>query len=83
MVIFSVLEEKVRISVTVEFIPRSSISIFVVSLKHFALGILTKANAPPAYSPLMAPCVLNTWLPFSSVHRPLSFSHFCIEQMLN
>lgn len=50
MVVFSVLEEKNRISVTVEFIPRSSISIFVVSVKHFALEILTKANAPPAYS---------------------------------
>lgn len=50
MAIFFILEEKARISVNVEFIPRSSVSIFVASLKHFALGILTKANAPPACS---------------------------------
>lgn len=50
MAIFSILEEKARISVTVEFIPRSSVSIFVAPLKHFALGISTKANTPPACS---------------------------------
>lgn len=70
MVVFSIPEEKAGISVTVEFIPRSSVSIFVAPLKHFTLGISTKANAPPMrILSLMASCILSSWLPFS-VHRP-------------
>lgn len=48
MVVLSILEEKDRSSVTTEFIPRSSSSIFPAPLKLFCSGNSNKGNHPPA-----------------------------------
>lgn len=77
MVVLSILEEKARISVTTEFIPRSSISIFPAPLKLFCSGNSNKGNHPPA-------CALSfKHLACRFLGAQTSACHFCTERKLD